>query len=406
MKFQELRQIMSANGFEKLADIARELDVSPQVVNNWKLRDQVPQKISELITKSYVTESNENSLNKDISEPQQSTNSTNHLNPYPFQYFEEDTISLWEIMAILKKYIRLILITPSILCTIAIIYVLWIAKPVYTSSATIIPANSESSTSKMAGLASQFGVALPGGGSGTKMVYPEIIKSRTLAKKMIHTPFSTAEFGQNQSLLKILTYGNEEPEFGLDTLEILAIENFIESVSVSEDIKTSIVTVSINASEPKLAADIANALIKELDIHQKQFNTEQAAKKRIFIEARIKDVNVDLIRAEEALKEFRLQNKNYQDSPSLLLEFERLLREVEVQKQLYITLKQEFEMAQIEEVEESDILYVLDQPEIPLTRSKPNRKLVVVLAGILGLGLGTMGAFVHNWYRTEKENYA
>lgn len=410
MKFEELKDIMAGKGFDKLADIARELGVSPQVVNNWKQRDQIPQKISELISQKYNIEQEDEKSAQSMNEPQHRETQPNHsnlqpnLNPYPFQYFEEDTISLWEIIAVLKKHLKLILATPTVLCTLAIIYVLYIAKPVYTSSATIIPANAESSTSNMAGLASQFGVSLPGGGGGTKMVYPEIIQSRTLAKKMIHKSFNSEEFGPGQPLLRLLTYGHEEPEFGIDTLEQMAMESFIESVTVNEGIKTSIVTVSIDASEPKLAADIANALIDELDIHQKRFNTEQAAKKRIFIEARIKDVNVDLVRAEEALKDFRLQNRKYADSPSLLLEFERLMRETEVQKQLYITLKQEFEMAQIEEVEESDILYVLDKPEIPLARSKPKRKLVVVLAGFLGLGLGTMGAFIKNWYDTEKEN--
>jgi len=408
MKFEELKDIMAGKGFDKLADIARELGVSPQVVNNWKLRDQIPQKIADEIQHKYQSKMDkEQSSNLNPKNAHQSSMdggpNPSPPSPYPY-YFEEDTISLWEIMAIIKKQIKLILTVPTILCTLAIIYVLWIANPVYTSSATIIPANSEGSMNKMAGLASQFGISVPGGGGGTKMVYPEIIKSRTLAKKMLHKKFDTVEFGPNQSLLRLMTYRDEEPEFGPDTLEQMGLLAFIESVTVSEDIKTSIVTVSVDASEPKLAADITTALIDELDIHQKKFNTEQAAKKRIFIEERIKEVNVDLMRAEESLKDFRLQNRNYAGSPSLLLEFERLMRETEVQKQLYITLKQEFEMAQIEEVEESDILYVLDKPEIPLARSKPKRKLVVVLAGFLGLGLGTMGAFMKNWYDTEKEN--
>ena len=398
MKFQQLIQIMSDQGFEKLADIARELDVSPQAMNNWKIRDQVPHKITLLIQDKY----SELSSN---SNPNPNNNPTQLSYPAPnYPYFEEDTISLWEIIAILKKNIALILITPTILCTFTIIYVLFIVKPVYTSSATIIPAGGESSMGKMAGMAAQFGISVPGGGGGPKMVYPEIIKSRTLAKKMLNKRFDTQEFGKKQSLLRLLTYKNEEPEVGTDTLIINGMEAFISSVSVSEDIKSSIVTVSIDASEPKLAADIATALIDELDIHQKQFNTKQAAKKRIFIEARIKDVNVDLVRAEESLKDFRTQNRKYVDSPSLLLEFERLLREVEVQKQLYITLKQEFEMAQIEEVEESDILHILDAPEIPLFRSKPKRSLMVILAGILGLGMGTVLAFGRNWYQNEKEN--
>ena len=401
MKFQEFTQIMSNQGFEKLADIARELGVSPQAINNWKIRDQVPHKIAILIQEKYAE------LNSNINFiPQSPSTGEPNPNPYPspYGYFEEDTISLWEIIAILKKNIALILITPTILCTFTIIYVLFIVKPVYTSSATIIPAGGESSMGKMAGMAAQFGISVPGGGGGQKMVYPEIIKSRTLAKKMLQKRFDTNEFGKDQPLLRLLTYKNEEPTVGEDTLIINGMAAFIGLVNVSEDIKSSIVTVSVDASEPKLAAEIATALIDELDLHQKQFNTKQAAKKRIFIEARIKDVNVDLVRAEESLKDFRTHNRKYVDSPSLLLEFERLLREVEVQKQLYITLKREFEMAQIEEVEESDILHILDSPEIPLSRSKPKRSLMVILGGSLGLGMGTVLAFGRNWYQNEKEN--
>ena len=281
MKFQEFTQIMSNQGFEKLADIARELGVSPQAINNWKIRDQVPHKIAILIQEKYAE------LNSNINFiPQSQSTGEPNPNPYPspYGYFEEDTISLWEIIAILKKNIALILITPTILCTFTIIYVLFIVKPVYTSSATIIPAGGESSMGKMAGMAAQFGISVPGGGGGQKMVYPEIIKSRTLAKKMLQKRFDTNEFGKDQTLLRLLTYKNEEPEVGTDTLIINGMEAFISSVSVSEDIKSSIVTVSIDASEPKLAADIATALIDELDIHQKQFNTKQAAKKRIFID--------------------------------------------------------------------------------------------------------------------------
>ena len=45
MKFSKLQKLLENNlNTEKLADIARELEVTPQVVNNWKIRDQVPYK--------------------------------------------------------------------------------------------------------------------------------------------------------------------------------------------------------------------------------------------------------------------------------------------------------------------------------------------------------------------------
>ncbi len=409
MTYSELIALFETHfGITRPADIARELGVSPQAVSNWKSRDQIPYKYVMLVREKM---NDSNDIDQKTSESHESDKSRNGSREFmaqqPFYppYYEEDVISLKEIIDILKEHMILILAVPSVLCTLTIIYVLFIAQPIYTSSATIIPASGESSMSKMAGLASQFGISVPGGGGGTKMVYPEIIKSRTLSKKMLQKTFDTHTFGPGQTLLQLLTYQDEEPEFGPDTLEIYGMEAFIDAVSVNEDIKSSIITVSVDAFEPKLAADMAIALIEELDEHQKQFNMEQAAKKRIFIEDRIEEVQQDLEKAEEQLKEWRQRNRNIGDSPALLLEQERLMRETEVQKQLFITLKQEFEMAQIEEVEESDILHVLDYPEIPLNRSKPKRKLMVILAGFLGLGLGTAGAFVRNYFK-EQENAA
>ena len=45
MKFSELQDLLKEKyGIDHLADIARELDVSPQAVSNWKARDNVPYK--------------------------------------------------------------------------------------------------------------------------------------------------------------------------------------------------------------------------------------------------------------------------------------------------------------------------------------------------------------------------
>ena len=42
MKFTELLKLLERHyGTERLADIAKELDVTPQVVNNWKTRNHV-----------------------------------------------------------------------------------------------------------------------------------------------------------------------------------------------------------------------------------------------------------------------------------------------------------------------------------------------------------------------------
>ena len=45
MKFSDLQYLLKEKlGIDHLADIARELSVSPQAVSNWKARDRVPYK--------------------------------------------------------------------------------------------------------------------------------------------------------------------------------------------------------------------------------------------------------------------------------------------------------------------------------------------------------------------------
>jgi len=56
-------------------------------------------------------------------------------------------------------------------------------------------------------------------------------------------------------------------------------------------------------------------------------------------------------------------------------------------------LKQ-FEMAKIEEVQEASIVQVLDKPQVSLGPTNKNLKLSVLLAGILGVGLGIMIGFI------------
>ena len=54
MKFSELQAQLEKNfGIDHLADIARELGVSPQAVSNWKARDRVPYKYVLKIRKQF-----------------------------------------------------------------------------------------------------------------------------------------------------------------------------------------------------------------------------------------------------------------------------------------------------------------------------------------------------------------
>ena len=150
-------------------------------------------------------------------------------------YLEEDSRSLTDILLILARHIRIILITPMILCTLTIIYVLFIADPVYTSTSKIMSSSGGGSVLQAAGLAAQLGINIPTGQSEPKWIYLEIIKSRTLSRAILKRKFDTEEFGPKKSLLQILTYGNKDESIhGMDTLEIMAVNTLLGMIDVAE----------------------------------------------------------------------------------------------------------------------------------------------------------------------------
>ena len=315
--------------------------------------------------------------------------------PIPPYYYDEDTISLSDILLVLAKQLKLLIITPLVFGVITAFYVLFMVGPTYVSSAKIMSSSGGSSTSQLQGLAAQFGVTVQGGSEGAQWVYPEIVKSRTLAKSVLKRKFDTEKYGPQKSLLQILTYGDEEPTVSIDTLEIHGANALIDMIEIES--QGSFYNLSVSTFEPQFAADLCAVLIEELDRHQRAYKTEKVKETRLFIEGRIVDVQKELEEAEEALKDFVDRNRQIQGSPALLLEQQRLTREASVLTGVFTTLKQQLEMTKIDEVKESTLVQVLDPPEAPLYRDKPKRKLSVLLSLILGFGLAVIVAFVKEY---------
>jgi uncharacterized protein involved in exopolysaccharide biosynthesis len=393
LKFSELQDQLKENfGIDHLADIARELGVSPQAVSNWKARDRVPYKyVLKIRGKLEASDTQLSGQSKN-----NASDSNQVLPQYDYsQHFEEDTITLTDILLVLARQLKVIIITPSIICTIAIIYALFFTSPIYESTAKIM-SSSRSGQSQINGLASQFGINLGSGQTESQWVYPEIIKSRTLARTMLKRKFDTIEYGPQKPLLQILTYGNQKkPTKDLDTIYKTGVNGVIGMIDIQQN--GSFYNLTISASEPVFARDFAVALIEELDAHQREYNKAKTSEARQFIEERIIDTEMELQGAEEALKNFRDRNRRIENSPALLLEQQRLSREETVLTGVFTTLKQQLETTKIEQVKDIDYVVVLDPPEAPLYRSGPRKKRMVILAGLIGIFFGMVLAFVKEY---------
>ena len=80
------------------------------------------------------------------------------------------------------------------------------------------------------------------------------------------------------------------------------------------------------------------------------------------------------------------------------LEQERLLREVSTLMQVYLTLKSQYELVQIELFDGSNMVEILDNPEAPLYRVGPKRKLMMIISVLFSFALSTVIVFFKNWF--------
>ena len=110
MTFEALLEIMAQHGITRLAHIARELDVSPQAVSNWKARDQVTYKIVAIIQEKYSSSMETDQEKGAVDQGKSTENGQPEIQhptpriPYPHSDPEEDSISLREMINILIKY--------------------------------------------------------------------------------------------------------------------------------------------------------------------------------------------------------------------------------------------------------------------------------------------------------------
>ena len=113
-------------------------------------------------------------------------------------------INLESIIKFLYKNIKILFFTPVCVSIISVVYAQFFFNYVYVSSAKIVSSSSGSSIGSVSNIAAQFGLNVSTPESNTVWVYPEILKSRNLALKVLEQKFQTEKFEDKKSLLQIL----------------------------------------------------------------------------------------------------------------------------------------------------------------------------------------------------------
>jgi len=377
--------IMRHFGFRRNYQVAEYFKVTPQTLSGWIKHGEIPPK--HLIKYKSEVQKIETKKNEPI----------NLSNTDRVQLNYEDKNSLtskkysWNrTKKILTSQLKVLLGVPIITTLFISFYVFLIANPIYTSTSKVLPISKDgTSPSGISGVAAQLGVNMPltiGGSVPWAEVYPEIIKSSNLIKSIFSEKFITKKYGFI-SLQEILNMEHNLFKYPEVERENRAISEIRKMIKISKDRLSPIVTINVEAFEPKLAADLSKILIKKSGKIQRELKTNRIKQKRLFIEERLITVSSDMKKREKELREFREYNRNLSKSPTLVMKVEQMGREVDLQNTLYITLRTQYEKAKIDEVERDDMVQQIDGPNIPSLLTRPRRGLSIILGLFFGIFL-------------------
>jgi len=307
----------------------------------------------------------------------------------------DDEISLWEVLAVLLRR-RGWIVGAVMVGAILAVAVALLRAPTYTTEASFRPQGSEASASDLLALASQFGVNVGGTTQeASPAFYAELIVSREILHRVASVPYAV-DGGPPVPLADLFEVEEETEGLRLEK----TIDRLREgAMSVSTGRETGIVTIEVETEWPELSRAIAQRLLDEIARFNLETRQSQATAERAFIEARVNKAEAELRSAESALEAFLQRNRQWEQSPVLMFEHDRLNQAVLLRQQVFTTLVQSFEQARISEVRDTPVITVLQSPFIPPGPDERRLILSLALGIVLGGMFGVVMAFVVDAFR-------
>jgi uncharacterized protein involved in exopolysaccharide biosynthesis len=258
------------------------------------------------------------------------------------------------------------------------------------------PGSQSSSLGALSSVASQLGI--PGlsavassSASASAQFYGDLLTSQALLSAVVNTPYKAGAadaFSGKPFTGTLVDY--TDPSAKTETDRKLAAMKLVtqDLLAVSVDRPTGIVRLQVHTRNRELSAMIARRfldLVNEFNLRRRQ---TQAGAEREF-DARRAQASLDSLRvAEAALAAFRETNIDFSRSPRLAAREAELQRRVSLAQQIYTTVAQRYELANIEAVRNTPVITVLDAPEGLVEAESRHTLAIAAAAGAFGMLLG------------------
>ncbi len=309
---------------------------------------------------------------------------------------EPDPSPLYDVLATLLRRRRLI--SGCTLLTVLLTGAVTLLQPRhYTSQASFI-AEQRGQSGALSGLAAQFGIAVPVADAGrSPSFYSDLVKSRAIMRPVVRATYAVPN-APPANLMDALRVEGDSPAIR----EERAIRQLQTDLVATVSQKTGVISLQMTSRDAQLSKAVLDTLLGEVNRFNLEQRQSQAAAERRFTEQRLREVQTELRQAEDRATVFLERNRDYRNAPTLMNQYERLLRDVSTRQEVYTTLSQAFEQARIEEVRDTPVITVLEQPQLPAHPDSRSTLLKLLLSLVLGAVVGAAIALAVDGLRNQR----
>lgn len=179
--------------------------------------------------------------------------------------------------------------------------------------------------------------------------------------------------------------------------ELYAINQLKKRILIDQKGKT--IRLSVIMPEPLISAKVNAMVMERLISYVTEYKVRKQRVNMDFIQKRVQESQEKFNQAQLNLATFRDANQGLISQKARTLD-EKLQFEFNIAFNVYNSLKQEMEQAEIQLKKETPVFTVLEKAAVPLGPSKPNRPLILIFSVFLGFFVGA----IFNLYQILIEN--
>ena len=188
----------------------------------------------------------------------------------------------------------------------------------------------------------------------------------------------------------------------LSKKESKKIESLKKKILASVDKKTSMTTVSVTLQNPKVAAVVADSVVRKLQEYIIDYRTSKAKEDCLYLERLFKERQQEYYDAQKKYADYMDSHDNI-ILQSVRAEQERLQNDMSLAYQVYSQVANQLQVARAKVQEEKPVFAVVEPAVIPLYPSGPSRKIYVLafifLSGCIVISWKLFGEDILNKFK-------